>query len=130
MSPIDEKYRIVLPREERSFNLTSREDKLRHQVARNGDHLMISFLCNLCHFRNLKGLDSGKGDDGIKLPRTIRRATINAFWTREHSTVEATRRYSKRIVELSQSLDLSNALLEMKPFILNDTQEMSLVILF
>jgi len=95
VSPGDEKYRIVLPQEEGGFDLTSGKDKLLHQVARNGYYLMISFQCDLCHFRNLKGLDPGKGDDDIKLLRTIRRATLDAFWARKPSTIEATRRDSK-----------------------------------
>ena len=94
--------------------MTSEEDKVRFQVARNGDHLMILFQCELCHFRNLKGLDPGKGDADIRLLRTIRRATLDAFWAREPSTVEATRRDSKKIVEISQSLGLDDTLPEFR----------------
>ena len=66
----------------------------------------------------MKGLDPGKGDDDVKLLRMIRRLTLDAFWAREPSTVESMRRYSKNIVELNQSLGLSNTLLEMGPFTL------------
>ena len=78
-SPSDEQYRIVLPQEEGGFDLTTEEDKRRHQVARNGDHLLISFQCELFHFRNLKGLNPRKCDADIRLLRFIRRATLDAF---------------------------------------------------
>ena len=120
--------RIVLPQEEGGFDLTSEEDKQRHKVARNGDHLLISFQYKLCHFRNLKGLDPGKCDADIRLLRTIRRATLDAFWAREPSTVEATRRDSKKIVETSQSLGLDDTLPEMRPFPLHDIQGMGLAV--
>ena len=108
--------------------MTSEEDKVRFQVARNGDHLMISFQCESCHFRNLKGLDQGKAEPNIRLLRTIRRATLDAFWAREPSTVEVARRDSKNIVEISQSLDLDDTFPEMGPFAIKYTQGMGLVV--
>ena len=68
----------------------------------------------MSQFRNLKGLDPGKCDADIRLLRTIRRATLDAFWAREPSTVEATRRDSKKIVEISQSLGLDDTLPEFR----------------
>lgn len=63
-------------------------------------------------------MDPGKGDDDVKLLRMIRRLTLDAFWARELSSAESMRRYSKNIVELNQSLGLSNTLPEMGPFTL------------
>ena len=108
--------------------MTSEENKLRHQVERNGDHLMISLQCELCHFRDLKGLDSVKGDADIRLLMTIRCATLDAFWAREPSTVEGTRRDSKKTMEISQSLSLDDTLPEMGPFALKDTKGMGLAV--
>ena len=79
-SPRDEKDKIVLPQKEGDFDLTSEEDRIRNQVARNIYYLMILFQCELYHFRNLKGLDPGKRDANVRLLRTIRRATFDAFW--------------------------------------------------
>ena len=76
----------------------------------------------------MKGLDPRKGDADIRLLRTIRRATLDAFWAREPSTVEATRRDSKKIVEISWSLGLDDTLPEMGPFPLKDTQGMGLAV--
>ena len=60
--------------------------------------------------------------------RTIRRATLDEFCTREPSTVEETRRDSKKIVEMSQSLGLDDTLPEMGSFSINDTQGMGLAV--
>ena len=48
---------MVRPQEEEGFDLTLESDKGRHMSARNGDHLMIPFQCELCHYRNLKKMD-------------------------------------------------------------------------
>ena len=72
--PRDEKDKIVLPQKEGDFDLTSGEDMIRNQAARNIYYLMILFRCELCHFRNLR-----KRDADVRLLRTIRRATFDAF---------------------------------------------------
>ena len=56
---------------------------------------MISFHCELCQFRNLKGCDPGIRADDLLLLRTIRGVILNAFWPRESGTVEATKRDSR-----------------------------------
>ena len=63
----------------------------RFQFGRSGDHLMgIPFECDLCHFRNLNRRDPDQGDakdDWTLL--CIRRAILDAFWSRESSTVRS-----------------------------------------
>ena len=76
----------------------------------------------------MKGLDPRKRDADIRLLMTIRCETLDAFWSRELNTVEATRRDSKKIVEISQSLGLDDTLPEMGSFVLNDTQSMGLAV--
>ena len=78
--------------------------------------------------KNLKGLDPGKGDADIRFLRTIRRASLDDFWAREPSTVEATRRDSKNIVEISQSLGLDDTLPKMGLFALKDTQGVGIAV--
>ena len=61
----------------------------RFKCGRNGDHLMgIPFECDLCHFRNLNGRDpcASLPKDNYTL-LAIRRASLDAFWSRETSTV-------------------------------------------
>ena len=89
---------------------------------------MISFQCELCHLKKLKGLDPGNRDSNVRLLRTIRRATLDAFWVREPSIINATRRDSKRIEEISRSLGLDETLPGMEPFVLKYTQGMDFVV--
>ena len=104
------------------------EDRGRHIVARNGDHLLIPFQCEICHYRNLKGMDpTGTKDDGILL-RTIRRANLDAFWSREPGTVSATRRDSLKLAEIGMRLGLKNILPVMGPFPLEDSLGMGLAV--
>ena len=60
----------------------------RFMEARNGDHLMVPFQCELCHFRNIYGrepeLHNLKEKEFFVFAR---RANLDAFWSREPSTV-------------------------------------------
>ena len=82
------------------------KDKGRHLFARDKDHLMISFQCELCQFRNLKVCDPGIRAEYFLLLRTIRRANVDAFWSREPGTVEATRRDSRKLIKVGSQLGL------------------------
>ena len=124
----EERYRIVQPQDEEGFELTTEEDKTRHLVARNGDHLMIPFQCELCHFRNLKGCNPRNIGVDFLLIRTIRRANMDAFWSREPGTVESTRRETRKIVLVSNKLGLEDVLPIMGPFPLTDTQGMGIAV--
>ena len=59
------------PQEEEGFEFTSEKDRERNLHARNGGHLMISFHCDLRHFRNLKGTDPRRKSEVFLLLRTI-----------------------------------------------------------
>jgi hypothetical protein len=63
-------------------------DKDKFLTARNGDHLMCPFQCDLCHFRNLKDRDPFR-DDYLdrNLLMAIRRSNLDSFWGRASSTV-------------------------------------------
>ena len=57
----------------------------------------IPFECDLCHFRNINGRDpltDSKKDDYLLL--LIRRASLDAFWSRETSTVSGNFRRLQR----------------------------------
>ena len=59
-------------------------------VARDGDHLMVPFECDLCVFRKLRGISPTPSNpvDNLLLA-CIRRVILDAFWSRSRSTVEA-----------------------------------------
>jgi hypothetical protein len=70
--------------------LVNEEDRNRFGLARPGDHLFCPFQCELCHFWNLQGRSSieGAGNLGDKeLLKCLRRVNLNAFWSREPSTI-------------------------------------------
>ena len=63
-------------------------DQDRFMFARGGDHWVTRFQCDLCHFRNIQGRDPREesGIDSLLL-RCIRRANLDAMWSREASTI-------------------------------------------
>lgn len=65
-----------------------REEQDRYRTARDGDHLVAPFECELCGFRSIQGRDpvSTSPQDGLLLG-TIRRVRLDVFWAREPSTV-------------------------------------------
>jgi hypothetical protein len=50
--PLD-RYPHHIPADESGFEWRSDTDHLRYKKARNGDHLLLPFQCDLCVFRNL-----------------------------------------------------------------------------
>ena len=80
----------VLEDEEENEDLETGEKlELRFRRGRNGDHIMgIPFECDLCHFRNVARRDpvDGNPKDEFTL-MCIRRASLDAMWSREASTV-------------------------------------------
>ena len=66
-------------------------DEKRFMEARAGDHLVTQFQCEVCHFRNIMGrdpmVDISDGDG--ELMSDFRRALLDAFWSREPTTVRA-----------------------------------------
>ena len=61
---------------------------MRFLEARNGDHLMVPFQCELCHFRNIFGrepeIHNLKDKEFFVFAR---RANLDSFWSREPPTV-------------------------------------------
>jgi len=66
--------------------------------ARDGDHLVTPFQCDLCVFRNLKGRNPGAQD--ALLLACIRQANLDALWGREAATVSSTLRATRDTVTL------------------------------
>ena len=124
----EESFPLTKPQEEEGFDLTQSEDKLRHLCARDGDHLLLPFQCDLCHFRNLTNRDPGQAAEDVKLIVSIRRANLDAFWAREPGTVAATRREGVKIGKLGNLMGLSMLFPAMGPFPLEDTMGMGIAV--
>lgn len=104
-------------------------DEDRFQYGRNGDHLLVSFQCGLCHFRNMEGRNpvSGNALDNRVL-MLIRRATLDSFWSREPATVRGTLRQGGKMEDIASQLGLSPVMGAMGPFPLADTTGMKLAV--
>lgn len=79
--------------------------------ARNGDHLLTPFVCDLCVFRKLHKQDPviGFGKDKQTF-LFIRRANLDAFWSRALSTVKANLGRVKRcIADLEERFGIIDA---------------------
>jgi hypothetical protein len=87
---------------------TRRQAKNEFHSARNGDHLMVPFECDYCIFAKLRG--SGEGavntDKDALLLACIRRANLDAFWSRATSTVVANGDRVRASLALSDAVGL------------------------
>ena len=79
-------------------NKVRSENDFKH--ARSGDHLMIPFECDSCVFLKLKNhLPDPQFPVDRLLLACIRRMILDAFWSRESSTVKANTRRAKKLIE-------------------------------
>lgn len=80
-----------------------------YKFARNGDHLLVPFQCDLCIFRKLTGRTPHHQSDRDKvLMACIRRINLDAFWSRASSTVISNRDRIRSACNLSDSLGVPN----------------------
>ena len=104
------------------------KDRYRFLRGRAGDHLLTTFQCDLCHFRNLKGHSPLDEHNDKKLLTYIRRANLDAFWARETGTVRNTRRDVLMINKNAAVFGLTNILPKMGPFRIGDDHGMGLAV--
>jgi hypothetical protein len=86
-------------------------------VARKGDHLMISFECDLCIFRKLRDQSAPDLTNSIDslLMLSIRRMNLDALWSRATSTVEGNAGVVARGLRHSKLLGLTGPYLATGP---------------
>jgi hypothetical protein len=110
-----------------STSQTQVGDKLRHSHARRGDHSMVPFQYDSCHFQNIMGRNPwvSKWEDHEILEH-IRRANLDAFWSRESSTVAFNLREARRMeLKVADRLGMPSITPPMGPFPLQDECSMS-----
>jgi hypothetical protein len=87
-TPDDDPYPIRRAVDEDGLVVESAADADRFKYGRAGDNFMTMFQCDLCHFRNIQERDPVDGDElDVCALRNIRRANMDALWSREPSTV-------------------------------------------
>jgi hypothetical protein len=99
------------------------KDKMRYLEAREGDHLITPFQCEICHVRNILGRDPQDNlASDVRLIKLLRRASLDAFWCSEPKTVEGTLREARRGLRIAASLGFRDRLFTpLGPFPLEDT---------
>ena len=98
--------------------------------ARDGDHLMTPFQCDLCHFRNIwkRDPDMSTHRDRWKC-ELVRRANLDALWAREPTTVRANASDVGRLLDIGMlELEMEEILPTMGPFPVRDDFGMKLAI--
>ena len=103
-----------------------KEDKERYLITREGDHIIVPFQCDTCNFHNLQHRDPGTDSKDVTLMRVSRRASLDAFWGREPSTIAANRNGAIKVFRISGDLGLENIFPEMRPFGLKDNLGMGI----
>jgi hypothetical protein len=89
--------------------LVNEEDKTSFLRARVGDHVVCPFQCELCHFRNMQGRSPMKRTGVLNDAETIdliRRANLDAFWSREPTTIGHNLSKVNRVLQISHELGL------------------------
>ena len=81
---------------------------------------MIPFQCDVCNCRHMQQRDLGSDRKDIMLLRAIRRASLDAFWGRESSTVATNRNGVMKLHKVSLDLGLNDIFPDMGPFSLED----------
>lgn len=112
---VEEGFRVLKPQDEEGFDLSLDEDRSRHLDARDGDHLLVPFQCELCNYRNMKNMNSGMSVEDINLLRFMRRVNLDDFPARESSTLNTTLSDEKKMERLSKNLGLESILPIMRP---------------
>ena len=92
-----------------------------YQEAREGDALLTPFECDLCVFRRLRGKDPvlGRQQDRFLLD-LIRRANLDAFWSRARSTVAQNLSKVKLLLEFSKTAEVDSLFMSRQPFPMKD----------
>ena len=90
---------------------------------------MVSFQCDICHFRNILDRDPWMTNpDDLEILEYIRRANIDAFWSRESSTVKGNLRLLIRAETNNAALKMPPLVKNMGPFPLQDSFGMQIAI--
>ena len=103
--PLDDSE-VREPQDFEGESLARPEDKDRFRTARGGDHTMCCFQCKRCQFRNLKGRSPRGEIIDQALVSLIRRANLDAFWSRTPGTLQGHRGEVRKQLRYGQTFGL------------------------
>ena len=105
------------------------DDEKRFQEARVGDDLMCPFQCDECSFYNMNGRYPSDREQDRLLMLCIRRANLDAFWSRERTTVDKNWREMRGLLDIADSVGLSHPLPNRGPVPIGDSQGLNVACL-
>jgi len=107
------------------------EEALKYKSARNGDHLITPFQCDLCHFRNIYNRDPVRDRQGDMHAMTaIRRAILDSFWSRQPDTVSKNKSSVKKIFDFGTgTYGMPSVLPQLGPHSLEDVWGMGIALI-
>ena len=84
-----ENFFVYRVKDDDGVELRAVGEECEYMEARPGDHLLCPFECDFCTFFRLRGVfPSVEKRDDVTLMTYIRRANLDAFWSRRPSTVK------------------------------------------
>jgi hypothetical protein len=118
----DDRFYVHVPTDEDGDHWGPDEDHLRYQLARNGDHLITPFQCDLCVFHNLQSRNPlPDNPQDTMLLCCIRRANLDSLWGREPPTVQATLSAAQNLLRTWRKVGLQPDLPSRGPYPLGDS---------
>jgi hypothetical protein len=126
------KFSIRVPVDEAGYRVVKTKDKGRFLAARNGDHLMTKLQCSLCHFRNIHWQNprNNYAFDSFIMEVYLLRGILDGFWSRESSTINASRYEFEKLIRFHVKFGMERALPKLGPKPLADSAGMSYAISF
>ena len=107
------------------------QDEGRFQYGPKGAHLLTTFQCPVCHFRNIQGRDPAEASvKDTVLMGAIKRASLDAIWARAPGTVASVVGELNRLVIKADSLGIDRDRLcpEMGPLPVSDECGMAVAV--
>lgn len=122
-------FHIHKPIEDEGVVWKRREDTTKFLSARTGDFLFVPFQCDLCSFRNLTKRSSEPGSQAdVRLLVYIRRATLDAFWSRATGTISRSMTGMRKMLRYCNELRIPPPFEQLGPLPVEDIQELTLAI--
>ena len=115
------KFHINLAEDDEGIVWQRKHEVDQFLIGRKGDHIFVSFQCDLCWFRNLKKRDLlsiSQADQ--RLLAFIRRSNLDVFWSRTSGTVYKNRLGISRIINESKSMNFEPELQSLGPWPVQD----------
>jgi hypothetical protein len=122
-TPLDNnEFPVALPEDEDGVVMEDTKDEGRFLKGCNGDILVTPFQCDLSYFRNMLNRDPVDNlAQDIHLLKLIRRANLDALWSRETKTANNNLLSCRQGASIAASLGLKAKLFRpMGPFPLED----------